>query len=93
MPQPPSNLTVKTDTTHWLSVVFNILGAISIIVGIGIGLATYSTYDSYGYGILMHRNYALLWFCIFAGVLNAFGCFALAVIVDACDKYRKTHKG
>lgn len=95
MPQPPSDMTVRPDNGGMcaLSVVFVIVGIVAIIVGGLVGLATYETYDKYGYGIVMERSYATLWLCIFCGIIVGILNFAMAVIVDACQKYRKAHKG
>lgn len=73
-----------------LSVVFVIIGVAAIIFGCCVGLATYITYDKYGF--VMERNFTTLWLGAFSGIIVGTFNFALAVIVDACNKYRKSHK-
>lgn len=91
MPQPPSNLTVRPDNDGMcaLSVVFVIVGIASIILGFV--CAEQFTKDYSGYWV--RTNHALVVLYIAGGILAGLSNFALAVIVDACQKYRKAHKG
>lgn len=62
-----------------LSVVFVIVGAITIVAGLICGINAANSYST--------RDFTPFYIAggIFTGLLD----FALAVIVDACDKYRK----
>lgn len=90
-PQPSSNKTVRPDNGSMcaLSVIINVVGVTAIILGF-ICAANF-TKDYSGYW--PRTNYALVVLYIAGGILSGIFSFALAVIVDACDKYRKSHKG
>lgn len=87
----PSQQTVKPDNGGMcaLSVVFVIVGIVTIILGFI--CASNFTKDYSGY--FVRTNNALVVLYIAGGFLAGLFNFALAVIVDACDKYRKAHKG
>lgn len=81
----PSNMTVRPDNGSMcaLSVIINIVGGIAILAGLFLGLSAGEHYDTR----------PLVPIYIAGGFLSGIFNFALAVIVDACDKYRKNHKG
>lgn len=74
-----------------LSVILIILGVIVMLAGFYAG-ANYVDYPMMGnYGVIWRTNNALRFGFIFGGIVMGMFSFAMAVIVDACQKYRMTH--
>lgn len=85
-----SNVTPKpkgTESLCGLAILFRIIGVASIILGL-ICAGNFTT-DYSGY--FSHTNYALVVAYITGGFLMGMFNFALAIIVDACQRYRKAH--
>lgn len=82
----PSQITVRPDSGSMcaLSVVFVIVGIASIILGLVCATNFTKVYHHY----YSETNTALVVLYIAGGVLTGLFNFALAVIVDACQKYR-----
>lgn len=79
--QPPSNKSKDFDICV-LSIIFLVIGVIAITGGIINGLLSLGSYRT--------EDFAPFYFV--GGILIGMFYFALAVIVDACQKYRKNHK-
>lgn len=72
-----------------LSAVFVIVGIASILLG----FVCASNFTKDYSGFFSRTNHALVVLYIASGILTGLFNFALAVIVDACQKYRKAHMG
>ncbi|WP_347294079.1 hypothetical protein [uncultured Duncaniella sp.] len=72
----------------FLSILLVILGIASIICGFVCSESF--TYKFNGYYATINRELVVIY--IASGITFGFFNFALAVIVDACQKYRKSHK-
>lgn len=81
--RPPYKGGDKSASMCALSVVLVIVGGISIFAGLIAGLVAAQSYSTE----------SMTWVYIIGGLLSGLFDFALAVIVDACQKYRKAHKG
>lgn len=85
MPQTPPEMVVKPDNGGMcgLSQFISIIGIAAIIAGVCLGVKALDSYSMQGLAPVY----------IAGGILSGFFNFALAVIVDACQKYRDAHKG
>lgn len=70
-----------------LAILFRIFGVACIVLGL---ICAKSFTEEYS-GYYWHTNYALVVIYIAGGLITGMFNFALAIIVDACDKYRKAH--
>lgn len=90
-PIPPLQTQERERKICALSVILIILGAIVMLAGFYAG-ANYVDYPMMGnYGVIWRTNNALRFGFISGGIVMGMFSFALAVIVDACQKYRMTH--
>lgn len=83
--RPPVPSYGTTDEKCVLSVALDIVGIVTIILSlIGVVITVAVSYEP---------NVNMLLLYLIGGTFAALQCFALSVIVDACQKYRRTHKG